>query len=312
VSGQYVVEPERAGLRFSGGRAGGSFAKTFHFRLRDSASARPFGFQIPGAPGAPASTWEMKRIAAPLPSILPSYNQIGFDSLHYLVGVVEGEPGRFVTWVVGGKLAEGDNRTVVDPATRAMFTLDATYRAGLLSLANEAGFSAEVTGATLGFSQFRVSTRLDEAGATMETPRLLVSAVCGQITFYGPFLRTLGLCNAQTDILQAFGAALFTPITTQQPPAAGSATLTATAGAVTATVTGGPPAGAHAFGILLVDAASGRPISLDYGLVTRKTANPDGSVASVTLDLAGATLPASVRAYLMVDTYPAARATLTF
>ena len=54
-------------------------------------------------------------------------------------------------------------------------------------------------------------------------------------------------------------------------------------------------------------------MSLDYGLTMAKTANPDGSIATVTLELpgAGTALPASVRAYLMVDTYPAARATLT-
>ncbi len=314
VAGQYMVDPERTGLRFSGGRVGGSFERSFHFRLREAASATPFRFTIPTGPGAAASGWEMKRIAAPMPSILPSYNQIGFDSLHYLVGVVEGEPGRFVTWVVGGKLADGDNHTVVDPATRAMFTLDATHRDGLLSLANEAGFSAEVTGATLGFSQFRVSTRLDDRGVTMETPRLLVSAVCGEISFYGPFLRTLGLCNAQTDILQAFGAALFTPITTQPAIDAGTVTLAVAAGKVTATLTGSPlRATEHAFGILLVDAATGRPVSLDYGLTMAKTANPDGSVATVSLELpaTGTALPASVRAYLMVDTYPAARSTLT-
>ena len=34
----------------------------------------------------PAATYEISAPVVPLPTILPSYNQIGFDSLHYLLG----------------------------------------------------------------------------------------------------------------------------------------------------------------------------------------------------------------------------------
>ncbi len=311
VRGDYLVNPERQGLRFSGGTRGGGFDQTFVFAVRP-APVEVFGFQVPAQPGEPSSTWEINRLAAPLPTMLPSYNQIGFDSLHYLVGVVEGSPDRFVTWVVGAKLATGENRTVVDPATRAMFTLDARYQDGLLALTNDAGFAVEVTGATLTFSQFRLSARLDRSGRTLETPRLLIGAICGNISLYGPFLRRLGLCNEQTDVLSAFGAALFTPITSQPSIDAGTVAFAVTDTAVTATITASAlRADQHTLGILLVDATTGRPVSLDYGLVTSHETDPNGVVRTVTLAAARASLPASVRAYLMVDTTPAARATLT-
>ena len=80
----------------------------------------------------------------------------------------------------------------------------------------------------------------------------------------------------------------------------------------TATVAGGAlRADQHALGILVVDAATGKPVSLDYGLVTAHQTDAGGAVRSVTLGVDRASLPASVRAYLMVDTTPAARATLT-
>ena len=59
--------------------------------MRPAADGGALPLPVPAAPGDPAGVWELSRLAAPLPTILPSYNQIGFDSLHYLVGLVEGD-----------------------------------------------------------------------------------------------------------------------------------------------------------------------------------------------------------------------------
>ncbi len=66
----------------------------------------------------------------------------------------------------------------------------------------------------------------------------------------------------------------------------------------------------HVFGVLLVDAQSGAPVTLDYGLSTVRTADGGGLLQTVTIPFGGKQAPAMVRAYLMVDTYPAAVATL--
>jgi hypothetical protein len=52
-----------------------------------------FPIAVPSAPGNPAGVWEMYRLAAPHPTILPSYDQIGFDSLHFLIGIVSAITG---------------------------------------------------------------------------------------------------------------------------------------------------------------------------------------------------------------------------
>ncbi|MGG2362738.1 hypothetical protein ACE4Z5_27980, partial [Salmonella enterica] len=71
---------------------------------------------------------------------LPSYNQIGFDSLHYLAGMVESNATTTVGWVIGAKLNES-NETLPDPATKVLFPVEVLAKNGLLTLDNEAGFT---------------------------------------------------------------------------------------------------------------------------------------------------------------------------
>ncbi len=313
IEGQYLVDPERDGLAFSGGTVGGTFDESFTFDVR-GAEPSPFAMQVPSAPGDPSGVWEIYRLAAPVPTIMPSYNQIGFDSLHFLLGIVEGTPERFIGWVAGGKLAEGENKTVIDPSTRALFPLEMRYEDGLLTATNEGGFGVEVMSATVSFNLFRLTTRLDGSGSTAETPRLLVSTTCSSIELYGPFLQTLGLCNSQTDVLSVFGAALLREHgegVQQAPSGVGSVAFTVEQTDLVATIDGASlEAEEHSYGLLVVDAATGSPLSLDYGLSTSREAAGDGAIREVRLDVEGVTMPVDARVYLMVDTYPAAVGTL--
>ena len=63
--------------------------------------------------------------------------------------------------------------------------------------------------------------------------------------------------------------------------------------------------------MLALDARTGEPVPLDYSYGTTRTTNPDGTVATVSVPFPAGQRPARVRAYLMADTHPAARATVT-
>jgi outer membrane protein assembly factor BamB len=316
IAGQYLVNPTRVGLRFSGGEVGGSFAQTFDFDVRAVGPDQSLPLPVPAAPGDPAGVWELYRIAAPLPTILPSYNQIGFDSLHYLIGLVEGgAPGQAVAWVVGGKLAAGSNTTVVDPATRVLFPLTVTHRGGALTLEGS-GFAIEFNRIRLPFQFFRIATRVDGQGNALASPALNVSAVCGGITLYGQFLQQLGFCNPQTDVLTVFGGAEFRPHDggVQAPPA-GVGTVDFGVDATAVSIALGNTtlrADEHSVGILVIDDATGAPLSLDYGFKTARTVGPTGLIETVSVPWDGVPIPATMRIYLMVDAYPAARTTLSY
>jgi hypothetical protein len=132
-----------------------------------------------------------------------------------------------------------------------------------------------------------------------------VSTPCGGIAFYGPFLRQLGFCNVTSDALTVTAAALYRPWgaagRTTPPAIAGTVEFRRVASAVEAVLTGTDLVAAeHAMGLLLVDAATGAPVLLDYGVDTSVTADASGRVATVRLATADKQLPAAMRAYLLV------------
>jgi outer membrane protein assembly factor BamB len=313
ITGDYLVNLERTGLQFSGGEKGGSFAGAFQFAVAPAAAGGTLPLPVPAAPGDPSGVWELSRIAQPLPTILPSYNQIGFDSLHYLIGLVgttsDGHP---LAWVVGGKLAEGVNETVVDPATRVLFPLELTYDGGLLTLLNTSGFAIEFNAIRLPFTFFRIATRLGLDGAALSSAAMNVSVLCGDITFYGQFLRQLGFCNPQTDLLATVGAAELRPHAggvQTAPTGVGTVSFSAGTDGVTAlfSPTTALRADTQSVSLLLVDPVTNRPIPLDYGFATSRTSTSGGALESVRASFAPGSVTGDLRAYLMVDAYPAAQ-----
>ncbi|MDH3622910.1 MAG: PQQ-binding-like beta-propeller repeat protein [Myxococcales bacterium] len=312
ITGDYLVDFDRIGLVFLGGTVGGSFDQSFTFSI-DGRSETAFPFAVPDAPGDDSGFMELYRLAAPLPTVLPSYNQIGFDSIHYLIGVVEGVGDNIVTWGVGGMLDE-DGNTVVNPASRVRFPLVARWDGGPLTMFNEEGFTIEFNGFPLPFRFFGVATTLDSEGNALHSPYLNAKTICGQIDTYGVFLQQLGLCNADTDLMEAVGGAEFRPHeggTQTAPEGVGTVEFSRSAGSIVATLTDSTLMREdHNFGILLLDASNGVPVGLNYTANTAHSPETTGTIEEVTLNVTGVELPGSLRVYLMVDAYPAAVQTL--
>lgn len=315
VQGRYFDEVLlRQGLRFIfDENSGGTFDESFTFEI-PARTPLDFPFQVGQRPGVDdTGIVELYRIAAPLPTILPSYNQIGFDSIHYVIGLVERIGDEVVAWGVGGMLDEAGD-TVVNPSSEVRFPLVFRWDDGVLTMINEEGFTIEFNGFPLPFQFFRVATMLDAQGNALHSPRLNAKTICDEITFYGMFLDALGFCNLDTGLLDAVGGSEFRPFGNgiqSAPEGIGTAELTRSGDVVMATLTDTTlQSEEHNFGILILDAATRIPVGLNY---TERTAKaPDtGTVQSVSLDLSEVEdVPQSLQAYLMVDAYPAASTTL--
>lgn len=306
-AGDYLVDPAREGLRFEGGSVGGSLAADFRFAAAPAqvlAAALPM--TLPAGPGAPTGVWEWSRLAAPLPTILPSYNQIGFDSLHYLIGLVtaspaqEGQPQRGVAWVVGARLDEATGLAVPDPATQALFPMQWRWQDGQLVAENDQSFRLNVMSADIAFDSMRLSTRLDESGEGTSPPALVVTATCGDIPFYGAFLRDLGFCNPDSDQLVASGAILLQPRedTAAEPV---DVALSWEGDTLVATVQDGPLLAEHVVALLVLDEDGLSARSLDYGVETVREVDAGGRVTTVRLPIEEREGSGSLRVALMVD-----------
>jgi outer membrane protein assembly factor BamB len=302
VQASYLTGLQRAGLALSGGQVAGTVGA-----MITTTVAAPSG----GALDTTA-TYELSRLSIPLPTVMPSYNQIGFDQLHYLLGTVQSQGTEGVAWMIGAKLPPGGGPSVVDPATQAIFPLAFDLASDLATMNAADGLQVQIMSFTLPFQSFRLSLGFLPGGAAAGTAQLTGSAVCGGIPFYGPFLEQLGLCNPQTDVVRVLGAAnvaLRTDLAA--PPTGGTVAFASTADAITATVTGSPVlTSQHLAAILVLDASSGQPVTLEYGTGTTRTSNADGTLATVTVPTKGVTLPAQMQVALMVDTTPVAQAML--
>jgi PQQ-like domain len=298
VTGRYLVDPQRTGLAMTGGRPGGRFHAHFRFRTRRGAADR-IPLPVPDKPGDPAGVWLLNRLALPLPSLLPSYKQIGFDSLDFLVGLVGRErDGRAVAWLVGAN----------DPATTYLvpFTLD--VRDGLLELRNDGGASVVLNGFTIGLADWLITARVGARGAILGLPKTALTVDCGAIGFYGPFLEQLGLCAPGLP-MRVFGGAQMRPYRggVQRPPApVGSVSFAREGDDLVARIADSTVSAArHSVAVLALNARTGAPVPLAYGTATTRTTDAAGNVDSVRIPIAGHGGP--LRAVLMVDAYPAAR-----
>lgn len=304
VQGQSLVAPfTREGLKLSGGEAGETFDQTFTFTVAARGGAA-LPLAIPAAPGEAHGVWELARLAAPLPTILPSYNQIGFDSVHYLVGIVPSTtPGRGLAWAIGA--LPTNEGTVVDPASRVRFPLALEHDGTMLTLDNEVGFGIDFNGFTLPFARFRVAGTIDAAGAGAQAFTVFALAICEQIDFYGVFLRQLGFCNPESDVLAAAGAVELLLVDDAATPASGVGEVawsTTTVGATTtveAELTGSTLVAAeHNLGIVVLDAA-GLPLACDY--VEGTSVEVDGSGHPTRVGVKCPSESAIAKAFLMVD-----------
>ncbi len=313
IEGAFTTDPWRFGLKRFGGSLGGRFSHTVRFDvLPRSGDASPY--RVPAALGDPSTVFELSRFAAPNPTMLPSWNQIGFDSLHYLGGAVEGSASRAIVWVIGGRLADG--RTVVDPGSSLRFPLEMEYDKGLLTLTNTDGFEIQFVGSwDMPFGFYRVSTRVDPAtGRAAEPAALVAIANTHDLAYYGRFLQLLGLADVRTGKMFVYGGLdldLHRDDAGAMPGGVGEVRFSRDATSATASVTGGAlRQGDHVFSLLLVDAATGRPVPLYYSGRTEVVAGDDGAVTAVTVRFDEGEVPAAVRAYYLVDTQGVARGAL--
>ncbi len=316
IRGQYKRDLSRFGLKFFGGDTGGQFDQTFTFKVRPR-KGMDMPFKVPETPGDPSSIIEISRLAPANPSILPSYNQIGYDSLHYILGTVEANENTAIVWGIGGKLLGETDETVIDPSLEVRFPMLLHYDHGLVTFYNYDGVLLDMNGSwDMPIEFFRIAGKVDpQSGRSLGYTAMNAVVACDEIEFYGTFLKLLGMSEFDTGRMFIFGGTdynLFRDGITSGPGLKGDVTFMAEEDLVQAKISGESLKQAdHVHSILLVSEETGRPVPVKYIDATKVNADSDGYVRTVRISLEGVDFQGKARAYYMVDTYPAAKSIVT-
>lgn len=204
ITGEYKTDMKRFGLKFFWGKSAGDLDISYTFKFK-SLSSFPNPFQAPNTHNGNSTVFELIRPVAPLPTMLPSYNQIGFDSLHYVAGVVQSNDDNMLLWVIPGKYSE--NGTQINPQLRERYPLNLYFFNGLLSFYNYDGFAINFIGSwDMPFAFYRISTKYNFSIDTFETHSpLIANVLADEIDYYGDGLKLSGLSDWDTGEMLVHG-----------------------------------------------------------------------------------------------------------
>ena len=304
-----------------GATDGGSFAGSFRFHVAPARLDR-----LPLTAGADrVAAIRIRRLAVPLPSLLPSVNQIGFDSYDLVAGTVAmtkpdamGE-GSILLWVIGGKPGP-KGLEAADPASDFAFALSGHYRRDSMIVG--------ASNLTLRFSFGDVPLKRFELRGQMRKNRTMApgaaiysEVLCAGVPNYSYVLIVSGICNTQgiTPVTGTYLTASYARRgrMNRRPPGVVVSNVLLTRptssadGFASATLSVARQArylkAEHSVSLLLVDDATGIPVAVDSKPNTSVQADSAGNVASVRLRLPkGTTVPARTRIYVMTDVFPLA------
>ena len=326
VRGSWYTGGLHLGNLTVGGTRAGEIAATLRFRTAPHQAARPALAVGPER----VSAFEWTRPATPIPPMLPSLNQIGFDYLDWIVGTVEvGErdargQARVLLWAIGGR-RDAQGVLVVDPKSDFLLPLSGVLRGNDFLVARE-GFTVQVTGIPIPFHRFELRGRFGRGLAVLPGASLFGESEVLSIPTFGPLMVMAGLANDVWRRLVVSGTYVTRPY-----PDGGSANARPAGVRIGALeyqrpVAGGEgsvsflfrrepgaryPLAEHRPGILLVDRGSGTPLPLDYAHLVEADADGNGHLARVTLAIpAGTPLPERLDAVVLLDVFPLNRTPL--
>ena len=321
VDGAYYTGGASLGNLQLGGSQTGTFSDRFTFHTEAPDLAQP-----PLEVSEDAVTaFEWTRLAAPIPPMLPSLNQIGFDYMDWIMGVVEiSDPdasgqGKFMLWVIGAK-RDADGNLVADPDSDFMLPLNGRYQGNAIIVENE-NIVMPVTGIPIPFNLMEMRATLGEDLVAEPGAALYADTEALSIPTFGPYLVIGGMANNVYEKMLVSGTFVTRPypeggIANSHPD---GVTLTDldylppqgnNDGRITAVLTAPQdfPWQEHRLAIMLIDSDSSTPVYLNYLDSTKTEIAADNTTAALTLTLPQTTeLPTNIEAVIMVDVFPLAR-----
>jgi outer membrane protein assembly factor BamB len=320
IEGTFYLGGLSIGNLTIGGRAAGKFKRTFSFTVETPTQNRlPLCITE-----KEVTAFEWTRLAVPIPTMLPSLNQIGFDYMNWLIGPVfishanRANSGKVVLWAIGGKRDE-KGELVADPHTDFRLPLSGRYQDDAFILSNR-GFKMSITGIPIPFHIFQLRGRMGADLRVLPGARAFAETEVLSIPTFGIPMIVAGLANKIWKKLVAMATYITRPyppggLANKRPagvdvqeieysPPSGSGAGTCIA-EIRVEVGHVYPVGEHLGAILLVDRQKGEAVDLDYHNNLEQSGDGQGNLCKIKLTLpAGRQLPEKLSAFVMLDVFP--------
>ena len=257
---------------------------------------------------------QMSRLAVPMPPMLTSVNQIGFDFYDWIGGAVRTDAASTVVWFVGAKPGP-QGQVVADPSARFAFPVLGPQRAGTFSW-TASQVNLWFTFGPVPLRRFDLRGTFGADGQVGPDSQFLAEAVCADIPGYGAQMPITGMCDTSGAITAAgtfLGEQAQSPAV-RRVPGLTVGDVRTDGSSFSVDVTLGPGVQYrpedHFVSILLLDARTGAPVPIDYYRDTTISTDASGNISGAAVAVgSGISLPASVEAVVMTDAFPAARST---
>jgi len=320
VEGRYYTDAWKFGNLAVGGHRAGRFARTFSLRVAAT--------QTPRFPLAVhedhVDALEWTRLAVPIPVMMPSLNQIGFDYADCILApILLEEPdssgeGKGVFWLVTARRND-DGTLVASPDPDLMTPLNGVYRGDHFILrVRDATISA--LGVALPLNRLEFRGQLGADGVAKQGASAYADSRALSIPDYGPLLVLSGLANNLYKKLVLAGTFMTRPYdgpATRRPPEHKVSVTSVTYEPPTRRTPGrvlaqfevaegaSYPLAAHRPAICLVNAGATEAVAMDYLSNLTATADAAGNLAAVALTIPpGTAMPANAHAIIVLDAFP--------
>ena len=260
---EWTHEPERLGLRMRGGQRGADM------HAQAQVTFQPQG---PSTDQPPEMLW-YQRVTMSLPGLMPSYNQIGFESLLYGITRVCQLPNREWLYLVTGWQSDG----TPDPATKVRFPLRGRWSApvGCLQL-RERDVYSELNGFNTRMESFAITGWFDAHQRSAADPVLRLGYKPSAIGFYGSMLEALGMGD-ETNPIEVLGSGELATAAAPRPPAMAVSWSLGTGGEIRVRCDRIQDPDQVMLALAIVSPA-GEPAVVDYAGLTSRAKASDGSV----------------------------------
>jgi hypothetical protein len=294
------------------GTDAGSVDTVLAFRTRRSRGKLPLRLRRKRT-----TAFSISRLAIPLPPLLPSVNQIGFDSYDMIAGTLARTKRKVLLWVIGAR-RDRHGALVPDPSGNFQFPLAGGYRGNAMSLSSP-DLSLQFSFGPVPLRLFDLRGQIAPDLSLHPGAGIYSETTCADVPNYSAQLQVAGVCNAQgtlaasgTLLTQGYGdrpanrrpkGVRLSSLELNRPSAGSAGSVVATLGL---SRHARYPATRHV-GSILLTGPGGEIVPLDYHRETAVGTDYRGNLTTIRLSLpAGTPLPGAVRAYAILDVFPLA------